>query len=334
MGLSLLIPTTDRPKRLSRLLQFLIKHLPRLGIDVPIEIIVADGSNEVSINHFLSNFSDLCKSSSNLDFKYYHLPGSTFFQRLCVLAVLSTYEIIQYVGDEDFPIYSELQSHLSEFGLNQSLVAIAGAYINIERHADNIILTSAERPYSGISIDFADPTARIIQYCTLDSIGCASLFYSLQRKRYVQDFFHHLATSNANYYYGGVEFMHKVHCLTAGSIMLPSKTTLIRDQLYHHYEVENQRQAPSDDKYPYFGAKAVDYCIQRLSSFCNLDLDIARDTIAKVIINTEGVSYSRESARRHLYVSRNDIDQNAYADFVDVFSSTFSTIYSSTSTSG
>ena len=100
-----------------------------------------------------------------------------------LLAASAEAEYVLYVGDDDLPIFDEIEKCIQELDNKPELAAVAGRFINITGFGfNNLSVSMAERPYSGFSLNSPNELVRVGALVTLNSVGLSSLTYALQRK--------------------------------------------------------------------------------------------------------------------------------------------------------
>ena len=292
------------------------------------EILVSDGSSRsISENAKASILARLPQGLSE-KLNYFSANDLPFLQRLGMLASEASEGAILFAGDEDFPDFYHLDTHLKLLDNDINLHTIAGRYVNItvNQESKRIGFTSNERPYYDLLINHPSPIVRLVQYFTLDALGTASLYYGILRRERFVEFYRSL--SRENYYYGGVEHMQKYQSLCEGSVYLSPHPAIIRDQLYHNYVVEQLREAPNSDEYPYHGNKAVMRCADILGLATNLSITDAISFVSYQLKSSASLMKSRNGVQNvlgHRLVHETSGLTNAAVS--RAFNETFSDIY-------
>lgn len=328
MKLSLLVPTFNRPKKIARLFRYLKYCFETNLMQNVSEVIVADGSTRsMAINTKSLIMSELPLGLSEKT-NYITLDGSPLLNRLGILALEASENAILYSGDDDFPDFFHLDTHLGLMNNDKDLHTIAGCYSNIvfDKESKKLVLSSAERPYHSLLINHPSPVVRILQYFTLDSVGTASLSYGILRRERFVEFYRSL--SQKEYYYGGVEHMQKYHALSEGFAFLSPFSAIIRDFLYHNYVIEAMREAPNDDPYPYHGISAVTKCAEILAAAANLSTVESFDVVNYQLKSSAAIVKSRTEVQMRLghgLIHRpSDLTMAA---FTRAFNETYSNVY-------
>lgn len=252
------MPTFDRPERLERLLLHLSLQIDsELFRELDLEIVIGDGFSEpkfdVRNNKQISYYLSLLRIHAKI--QLLSLPGKSFASRLRSIAQASQRKFILLLGDDDLVILKNVKNLLLKHVITEG-ETISGRVVNIVGLSLNgIRYNQIERPYYGITIDHTSPVVRLSQYFTLNSVGTNPLAYSIQARDVFLEYTRLI--NNKFYYYGGFELIHQVTTLISGKVILSTAPLIFRDFMYLDYKMECQREAPSSDKYPYFGNEAV-----------------------------------------------------------------------------
>lgn len=269
--LHIIIPTFERPQKLSRQVDYLNRCINADIVNLAqIAITIIDGSR------YESEKVELIRS---LRINYLHIPTADLIQRICIGLSAIDAHTFMVLGDDDFISFTsayELAFQLVE----SDFICMAGRFVNIDRSSspDIINLSFAERPYHSFEISDSEPLLRMNALRMLNSVGVASLSYSIQ-KECCKDFYQSIR--DLFLYHGGVEFIHQCWIALSGPICFPSTTLIYRDFTYYDYVASPDRIAPDSDQYPYIGESAVNW----ISAYIEKTAGLGNSEAIKMIRN-------------------------------------------------
>lgn len=279
--LSILIPTYNRPAKLSRLLYYLNRLALKDMIPEFIEVIVADGSSTelqartctLTSDYFLNPLYSL---------RLLTVPERSFVDRLKLLANSARGQYVLYTGDDDLPIFDNIEYSIERLDKYISLSAVAGRFINITGFGINKLCFSvAERPLSGFSLKNPSGLVRLGALVSLNSIGVSSLTYAIQRKETVIDYYD--IVSREHIFHGGMEFVHQVYTTLKGDIYFENTPFIYRDVTYIGYIPDVDREAPNTDDFPYLGLSAINLAASMISESMNISYEEAYEIIVSLV---------------------------------------------------
>jgi len=292
--LSVLVPTYNRPAKLSRFLYYLNGLALERKIPDFVEVIVADGSHaelqaqahSLTSNYFLKPLYYL---------RVLSVPEVSFVDRMKLLAESAEGDYVLYIGDDDLPIFDSMEASIEKLDKQPSLSAVAGRFINITGFGINkLCLSMAERPYSGFGLTSPNALTRLGTLIALNSVGVSSLTYALQRRGTVID--HYDIVSREQIFHGGLEFVHQVYTTMAGGIYFENVPFIYRDFTFIGYIPHSDREAPDSDDFPYIGRNAVTLAASIISDRSGLSNEEAFELIAGLIENVLQIQESRQAA--------------------------------------
>ena len=126
--LSILVPTYNRPAKLSRFLFYLNKLALEKRIPDFVEVVIADGSytalqaqtHDLTNNFFLNPLYSL---------RLLSVPEVSFVDRLKLLSESARGDYVLYIGDDDLPIFDSMNASIEKLDKQQSLSAVAGGLL-------------------------------------------------------------------------------------------------------------------------------------------------------------------------------------------------------------
>lgn len=296
-NITIIVPTFNRPRRLSRFLRHVLKSLITSGVPCShLKIIIVDGSDSECENN--NRLVDLI-AGHGVEIFFLRKPGMGFLSRMALAAGRVKTQSVMVCGDDDLVDFSGLESWFMESGEDAEDLIYCGRFTNvIGLSIFGVILDSIERPYYGFDITSKNPLQRVIQYGTANAFGVTSLAYSIQPAWLFKGFWD--GVDGDGYYYGGIEFMHQIYSMSRVGCRFVGKNIIFRDHSYIGYFREGIREAPASDRYPYHGESAVKKSIEYLMDFCGLGVDDAREAVESII-----------SAHLSVLESRSELERNA-----------------------
>lgn len=292
--LSILVPTYNRPARLSRLLYYLNSLAFKGGVPDFVEVIIADGSNaelqaqfhDDTMNYFMKPLYDL---------RILSVPNVSFVDRMKLLAEAAKGDYLLYVGDDDLPIFDGMEASMDKLDKQRSLSAVAGRFINITGFGiSKLCFSVAERPYSGFGLTNPNTLTRLGTLIALNSVGISSLTYAMQRRETVIG--HYDMVSREQISHGGLEFVHQIHTIMMGGIYFENTPFIYRDYTFIGYRQHSEREAPESDDFPYIGRNAVTFAASMIADRSRLSNEEAFQLVAELFKNAQQIQESRQAA--------------------------------------
>ncbi len=296
--LSVLVPTYNRPAKLSRLLYYLNRLALEGKIPTFVEVIVADGSHaelqaqthNLTSNYFLSPLYSL---------RLMPLPEVSILDRLKLLVESAEASYVLYCGDDDLPIFDTIEASIEKLDKQPSLSAVVGRFINITGFGiKKLCLSVAERPYSGFGLKSPNGLIRLGALVALNSIGVSSLSYAVQRKVNVIDLTEKM--SREHLFSAGQEFLQQVHTTMVGDIHFENTPLIYRDFTYIGYIRDIDREAPASDDFPYLGRNAITLASSIISESSDLSTEEAFEQLVSLVETVQQLQESRQVASAKL----------------------------------
>ena len=265
--LSVLIPTFNRPAKLYRQLYYLLRlcrYSKFSSILNKIEFIVCDGSASPpsqALGRLLSDTLDECNLKIGL--QYYHFPGTSLYSRIQWMFDHSESKYVMLLGEEDLLIPDYLFEGIEFLDLNPSFSTWSGRLVNVTSYPLINPLKSLsidERPFAGFDLDQPSVLSRLSVYFALNAVGTNALAYSIQRRSILALYLNTISPVIDSLYYGGMEVIHQVLSLYEGGVSISDRPLIIRDFMYEDYVVEEKREAPDIDLFPYYGEESIKIC--------------------------------------------------------------------------
>lgn len=306
--ISIIIPSFERREKILRLLTFIKKEIATGNIKKCLnkfEIRIVEYYN--SENELVNNkIESLIKEINNFKKVIFHEKSDIkcVFKRITLLIKSSKFSSILIGSDDDLPCISNAIS-LNKTRIANGHKSICGSLLNIRGFKqDSLFIDSRERLISNFNISFDDPLLRVINYFTLNSIGCSSISYSVIEKDLLKYITNICDVNAKNLFYGGSEFITQFVTLLNSKLIFSSLPLILRDFTYIDYEHDKKREAPDHDKWPYYGELAINICKDEIMKFYP---KLETETIFKLLKNL--ISQSKQvSDSFHKY--RDCIDPN------------------------
>ena len=302
MRLSILIPTCNRHNKLLRLLHHLMLQFQdntNLFEKFDLEIIIADGSDK---NQFYlyddERFSNKISYLQNFSkVKILLLNGVSLNNRLRDLFKSSSGDYVILLGDDDLIILENLYFLLTKFANNSIDQTITGRLINIKGLSlFGLRYDTSERPYYGVTLENKDPVVRLSQYFTLNALGTNCIAYSIQSRNIFSKYVDNITDKM---FHGGLEMLHQVVSILNGPIVLSDVPIIFRDFTYLDYKIDNMREAPDSDIYPYFGTNAINSAVRLISNATGKDINHSLDLINNLINSMKLLQSSRRQVLKY-----------------------------------
>jgi glycosyltransferase domain-containing protein len=294
--LSILVPTYNRPEKLRRFLSYINSCTSAQIIPSFIEILIGDGSTpEMQADTHQETKKFLYNNDS---VTHYGLPNETFESRMIFLLKRSSAPYILVIGDDDLPIFDAIESLIVEFEKDILISAVAGRFLNVtEFTATKLMLSVAERPYSGFSLT-STPLSRVISYASLNGLGITSLSYAMQRREHALKFFQLI--KDKDFYFGGIEFFHQLFTCVTGHVIFVNHPLVLRDFTYIGYQRYKKREAPVTDAVPYAGLAAIEFAALFLAEEVDINASDAFAIVLSLFKLPEQLSTSKFIVQENL----------------------------------
>jgi hypothetical protein len=251
------------------------------------ELIVADGyidpSLDVLKNTEVKKYIDILKDFCSV--KVLSKPGTPLSKRLFELVEAASGKYVMFLGDDDLIILENCRNLLIECNSNKhESITIAGRMVNITGLSlFGLRLSTAERPYTGYTLDHPCSSIRIAQYFSFNSVGTTTLAYAIQSREIAKLYCG--CAIQEEFYYAGLEIMQQAISLISGPVIISETPLILRDFTYLDYDYyrESQREAPSSDDYPYYGEKSIKLITNMISESSNLSKSESLDLLKSIV---------------------------------------------------
>ena len=279
-SLTIVIPTYNRAQKLRRFLSYLLKiETHQSKVISLLEFIIADGSDEKDYKNS-QIIAQLIKLGNNIT--YFHFPGVGLQNRFVIISeeIKTTHVLV--CGDDDLVDFGGVRGWLENNEQLPDDYVYAGRFSNIMGiSVFGLEVSGLERPYYGFNIGAEDVKTRVLTYGLANAFGITSLSYAIQPTFLFCEFWD--LTKDRTFYYGGLELLHQTYLTARSKIFLSEKTLIFRDFTYIGYNYEKLREAPTTDRYPYFGEEAIQLAAQIVSTYSSIDASAALDVIENII---------------------------------------------------
>jgi glycosyltransferase involved in cell wall biosynthesis len=288
MTFSVLVPTFHRPSRLARLLHHLCLQVNQDLLDqIGFELIIADGyidpTLDVLKNPEVIKYIDILKDFCCV--KVLSKPNTSLSKRLFELVDSASGKYVMLLGDDDLIILENCRNLLNEYDQNKKEnITIAGRMVNITGLSlFGLRMSTAERPYTGFTLDHPCPSIRIAQYFSYNSVGTTGLAYAIQSREIAKVYCGYAIQEE--FYYAGLEILQQAISLISGPVIISETPLILRDFTYLDYDNyrESQREAPTSDNYPYFGEKSIKLIARLISETSNFSKSESFDLLKSII---------------------------------------------------
>jgi glycosyltransferase domain-containing protein len=249
---TLLVPTCNRPTKLSRCLYWIEKNICFSSIEF--KVLIADGSDKL---HKKLNLNAI--SQSGLNIEYHGYPESVYLLSRIkdALSKVKT-EYVHILGDDDFPVFEGIEEALIRLKDYNSypVVCTAGQYLHVYDFPDKARLKALyfDVSYQTTrlkSIESKSYLKRLIEHKISYTIGSPSLFYAMYRSDVLGSI---LSEWTDELLYTDAERMHQVAALARGNIIYIDTPSLLRDfGGYKFYKPDRARE----DKNTYFSSRGI-----------------------------------------------------------------------------
>jgi glycosyltransferase involved in cell wall biosynthesis len=297
--ITIFIPTYNRPNRLARFFSYI--NLCLISNKIPlklISILIVDGSEFESIE---IKDSIVKLFGKGLNIELIRMPGRSLTERYLIGAKIIETEYVLTCGDDDLPDFIGINQWLQLEDNADKKMIFAGRYTNVYGLSLlNLITKNAERPYAGFKIENSSPLLRVSQYALANAFGVTSLAYSIQPIEIFINFWKDVNHEKLNFYYGGIELMHQTYLTAQLSINLADVNLIYRDFSYIGYTKVNQREAPTDDIYPYYGSAAVEKCVEYINFYCKTTPEDSAEIVKDILCMNKQIEKSKTLVQSNL----------------------------------
>ena len=297
--ITILTPTFNRPNKLARYILYLSLCMKSGKIPLDsVKILILDGSE---VNSIKNNFSITKLYEDGLNINLIRKPGYSLTDRILFGAKIIDTEYVLVCGDDDLPDFIGIHQWLQiEDDLNRKTV-FAGRFTNIYGFSIfSLISNNAERPYSGFKIQNSNPLLRVSQYALANAFGVTTLAYCIQPTEIFLNFWEDVTNKKINFHHAGLELMIQTYLTSQLSINLSNINIIYRDFSYIGYKTLNEREAPTDDLYPYYGIVAVEKCIDHISYYCKVSYNNAKEIVNEIICINKNIEKSKKNVQSRL----------------------------------
>jgi glycosyltransferase domain-containing protein len=292
---SILIPTYEgRSCRLLRTIDFILRQISDVESEDEMQVIIGDGSyksTEAELRAYVSKVG----ANKKVLIRYLHMPGRPPGYRIQRLCFEADTDYIQYCGDEDFPVLHDTKHGAEFLNKNDDYRAVGGVSLNLKFSNKSFRLCLGERPHHGFDIDGDLPISRVCVALTANALGVAPIFYMVQPRRHLIKYFAALEQSKETIYGGGSEMLHHVFTALEGKIKFGSLLGLSRDQTYHNYVYQENREAPETDEFPYWGKSSVELAARLIVEKSDMNFDQAMQLMGSLLRAQKNVQGSRQA---------------------------------------